>query len=162
MIIKEINNKETSDFFLADPDLCVMGLPDGHLYYLSKFGKYPSFPEETVYGLYEEDNLIAVVMFEEYNKDTLAMHFYLSTNHLRKDVVVRFYSIVEDMLIKNYSHTKVSVFIPESCVHVQKAVQAIGFKLKETLKSRDYTRQHDYQDYLERDYGRLKCIQYKN
>ena len=73
-------------------------------------------------------------MFEEYNKDTLTMHFYLSTNNLRKDVVVRFYSTVEDMLRKNYSHTKVAVFIPESCVHVQKVVQAIGFKFKETVK----------------------------
>ena len=134
MHIKEINNHAVSAFFLGDPKLCLMGLPDGHLYYLNKFNKYPSFPEETTYGLYEKDILIAVVMFEEYNKDTLTMHFYLSTNNLRKDVVVRFYSTVEDMLRKNYSHTKVAVFIPESCVHVQKVVQAIGFKFKETVK----------------------------
>ena len=133
MIINEIGIEETTKFFLEDPKLCVMGLPDNYLYYLDKHKTFPATPGEVVYGLYKDNQIVATIMFQEHDKNTVVMHFYLSTNNLRKNIVRRFYPVIEEMLTKEYTQKEVMVAIPQSCLHVMEVVQAIGFQFKKTI-----------------------------
>lgn len=134
MEIGKISIETTTDFFLKDPQLCLLGLPDDYLGYLGTFKKFPETPGEDIYGIYEDNSLVAIVMFQEHSKTQIAMHYYLSSNHLRKDIVVRCYSAVEEMLRNNYDHKEVLVQVPASCPHVMEVISNIGFTFNEIIQ----------------------------
>ena len=132
MIVISITPKDISDFFLSDPKLMLLGLPDEDIGLLYTTGTLPIHPASVYKGMYEEDELVAIVKWELFTSNSINMHIYIKSNRQHEGLLGSIESSLERWLIENTELTKVIFMVPEPCTHVHKAMVNYGY-VKEGL-----------------------------
>jgi len=139
MIITVIDSDVVKEFFLADPKLAYLSLPDAALVDLAK-NKYEVYSNERLIGFYSDNKLIAVGRYESFTDCAVTYHLYINSALHGTPVLNEINEIAHDFLRKlNY---KVAVvFTPSSCVHVHKAAEKRGYALNGRIPNGQIWRQ---------------------
>lgn len=134
--IKELDKKEVVDFFINDPQLYLLGLPDEFIVALIGDGKFLNPYNSFLQGVYEKDELVMFLMWEPFTSTSISIHTYIPSKYHGTGK----YKQIMNWLIKTYWQPdkklyKIMAMPPSSCTHVIKAIKKIGFKLEGQLKN---------------------------
>lgn len=140
MMIKQINNADiVKEFFLDDPKLAYLSLPDGALVDLAN-NKYAVNSNERLIGLYLDNKLIAVGRYESFTDCAVTYHLYINSALHGTSVLDEINKIAHEYL-KELNYKTAIVFTPSSCVHVHKAAEKRGYVLVGNIPSSQIWRQ---------------------
>ena len=125
--LRPVSPQQVTEFFLNDPTLICLGMPDDEMVILHETGMYPC-EGTNIDGVYDGDTLIALNKYEYFTRETINMHFYLSSSlhGTRKlDEIFKY--------MKNYYETetellKVLFMVPSPCAHIHGVAKRYGFK----------------------------------
>lgn len=130
MEIKPIEDMSlVRDWFLNDPKLAILSLPDSSLHELSQ-GKFEKNSNEVIVGFYT-DRLIAVLQYESFTECTANYHIYLNSYH-EKNTLSEITELGHEYL-KQLGYKKAIFFTPSCCTHVHKASEKHGYVLSGTI-----------------------------
>src|SRR5574338_408157 len=120
MNIKDITEEEITEFFLKDPALCYLGLPDNDLNNLFYEKKYIKHNISVYKGIYENENLISVLCYEYFTEFALNVHFYIYTKLQKQSKATKIKRELVKYFKSKYPEViKIIVMSPEPCKHVQ-------------------------------------------
>jgi len=123
--LKAVTPEIVSQFFLSDPKLVCLGLPDDEMTTLFQTGQYPC-EDTNIAGVYENDRLIALHKFEYFTAHAINVHFYLNSELHGTDKLGQIFYFMKNHLEQNTNLMKVLFMVPSSCIHVQKAAEKFG------------------------------------
>ena len=122
---KDITQEQVTEFFLNDPNVCYLGLPDADLYELYE-DKIYRLKDNTIYkAIYLRDELIAILKYEAFTQHTVNLHFYLSSKLHKKGYARSVEQAIYDYFIENTKAIKAILMTPTTCTQVHGP--AIGF-----------------------------------
>lgn len=130
-----ISAEQINHFFMTDPQVSYLGLPDEDLVSLATTGKYILAEGSVIYGVEEEEEgkLIGLIKIELFTSVTANVHFYLHSS-LHKSGKLR---EVREFFYKYFQEEtnieKVIVVAPATCKHVHGPAERFGFKLEGVL-----------------------------
>ncbi len=132
--IRDVSSQQITDFFLKDPNICYLGLPDEDLVDLYENKEYIPKENSIYKGVYDvDDTLLCIVKYELFTLVSISLHFYISSTIHRTQQSIR----IRDLLYKHFCEEttmdKVILMVPHTCVHVQKAATAFGMTLEGRL-----------------------------
>lgn len=134
--IKDIEDaKVLSDFFVNDPNLCYLGLPDDDLVNIYNTGEWK--PRNTSYflGVYKEDKLVCIFKYEYYTSIAMTFHGYLKSEYHHTGEFKKIKNALVNWLLDNTTIRKALVFAPDNCPHVHTAMQGIGMEKEGHIKN---------------------------
>lgn len=123
-------------FFLADPSLVYLGLPDDDLVSLCYEKRYIPKENSIYKGMYnvDTDELVGIMKLELFTDVSVNIHLYLLTglHHqgYSKAIGQACYDYVRDYCPNIH---KIILMAPESCEHVHKAAERFGMNLEGKL-----------------------------
>ncbi len=122
---KDISEAQITEFFLNDPNVAYLGLPDDDLQELF-YNKTYTLKDNTIYkGIYLKDELVSILKYEAFTRQTVNLHFYLSSKLHKKGYARGVEQAIYDYFIENTKAIKAILMTPQSCTQVQGP--AIGF-----------------------------------
>lgn len=131
MEIRDVIEEEMTTFFMNDPALCYLGLPDRVLHILYTEKKYPANPNSMYKGVYKEEVLIAIVRYELYTEISLDVHFYIATHLQHKGLALQIRDLCIAFCLNEHPQIiKIIATVPSSCEHVQRCLERFGMKLE--------------------------------
>ncbi|CAB4120947.1 hypothetical protein UFOVP1_48 [uncultured Caudovirales phage] len=126
--IKEIPQQELNEFFLQDPVLCIQGLPDHKLVDLHEKKEYIKDDISNILGVYYEEHLIFIFVYNYFTDICINVHFYLSTKHQSTAVFECIQKELREYLLEHVPKvTKIIAMTPGCCKHIQGACLKFGF-----------------------------------
>ena len=128
--MKEITLQAASEFFLNDPELCLLGLHDSDLVALQET---KLLQDRSNSKWYKIGNNLATVRMEPKSDTNIFVHVYISSEHRAKGLLRFIYVDIVNYLLNNTKYAIISVPVPKSCTHVLKAVEALNFDLKKVI-----------------------------
>lgn len=129
MKFKEVTEQELTAFFLSDPKLIILGLPDEELVYLHENKEFKCHPGSMFIEILEDDGTsVGVVRWEFFTQISIVIHVFLRSKYHGSNKLGEIYQFVYKHLQTNTNIRKVIAFISSSCIHVIKAVEKHGFK----------------------------------
>lgn len=135
LIKEELTDEEITKFFLEDPRLCWMALPDNELHELYHNKVYKKGDNSKYFGLTAEDELFAVIKYEMFSQLALCVHPYMSSKHQGKGHIFNFRDVIGNYLIKTTGFKKFIFSVPEPCKHVVRTMEKYGAKLEGQIKN---------------------------
>ncbi len=125
--IKPVTPEIVTQFFLSDPKLICLGLPDDEISILYHTGQYPC-EDTNIQGLYEDGELIALNKFEYFTRETINMHFYLSSELHGTRKLDDIFTFMKKWYEDETNILKVLFMVPSSCKHIHAVAKRYGFK----------------------------------
>jgi len=128
MSMRAVSDDDLSDFFMNDPQLCLLGLSDETLVELYKTRRYsPNYG--TVYmGAYIGEDLKGILKYDLFTSHCVNVHVYVSSSIHHTESVRPLVSAIKQYLIEEVDAIKAVLFVPSSCEHVHKFAPKMGFK----------------------------------
>ena len=123
---EELTQEDLSTYFLDDPKLCWIGLPDSELAILYNENKYDMSTNSKYFGIMKNNELVCVVKYEMFSYLALCVHPYVSTKLRGKGLSKDIFDYIKKELIRMTGFKKVVITVPEPCVHVCKAIEKYG------------------------------------
>ncbi len=131
---KDITEKEVTDFFLHDPNVCYLGLSDVDLHELYE-DKIYRLKDNTIYkGIYLKDELISILKYEAFTQQTVNLHFYLSSKLHKKGYARGVEQAIYNYFIENTTAIKAILMTPQTCTQVQGPAIGFGMELEGRIK----------------------------
>lgn len=132
--IEDLTDGQITEFFINDPLLCYIGLPDNELAALYYTKKFVPDVQSIFKGIFNGKNeLICIVRYEQYTTIAVAVHFYLSSKEQKKGIALEIQKFLYDYFIETTDMLKVITMVPSSCEHVIKCAETFGMKLEGRL-----------------------------
>lgn len=134
--VRELSQNEIKDFFINDPTLCAMGLPDSDVLYIEQNNDY-YFPEgSTGVGIFDNDELICVFRYDPYTPIAVNVHIYLKSSLQGKHLTYSYGGILVRYVLANLPHvSKIVIHCPKTCETTWKVIQHGGMKLEGVQKN---------------------------
>lgn len=127
--IKEVLDSSITQFFIEDPALCYLGLPDDDLVNLYSKKEYIKHATSNYKGIYSNKQLVGILCYEYFTAYTLNVHFYVSTKLQKKSQATKVKLALKNYFIKKYPGVlKIVLTVPSSCGHVIAIAEHYGFK----------------------------------
>ena len=131
--IKKATAEQVTDFFLSDPALCYLALPDEDLINLHEKKIYIPSKEEYLFGVWEKTKLVGIVRYSFFTSTSVNLHLYIHTEahktQLSKDIQQQVKNYIRDYTVAS----KIMLMVPKPCHHVQKPAKTFGFVLEGCL-----------------------------
>jgi len=127
--LKDIDAETLTDFFIKDPALCYLGLPDQDLVDLHKDKKFSKLSTTSVFkGFYSGETLVSVLKYEWFTYDTVNVHFYIPTHLQRQGFSQEIGELICKYFVEHTIAIKIIIMIPSTCAHTLKATTKFGMK----------------------------------
>lgn len=134
MIVKDVAPQEMTDFFINDPALCYLGLPDLELHKLYETKQYHPRENSKYIGIYHKEKLISLVCIELFTELALTVHFYVPTILQKKGLALRIQKLLYTYFIETYPFIeRIITPVPSACDHVQRCAERFGMKVEGTI-----------------------------
>lgn len=134
MELRDITDDIVTSFFSDNPRACYKGLSNSALVYLYYSNKWVSNPEEKVIGVFNKEELSAVLVYSLINDIMVTLHIYLADRHLKSTKFREVVQAIKDYFKNKTSFKKVIVMAPESCTHVHRAAELFKMDKEGILK----------------------------
>lgn len=132
---KHIDENEATEFFLSDPNLCWIGLPDNDLQSLYHNKKYIQQYNTVLVGIYDETGLMCVIRWEPFSQVIVSMHVYLATRYHHTGTLRKILHYIKPYFEDpKFPFLKAIIMHPSNVPHVGVALKATGFTYEGTLK----------------------------
>lgn len=126
LTVSDVTPEQITQFYLIDPKLCKMSLPDHQLKSLMETGEYISDEGDTYLGVYLQDELVALFRYEPVfrNDDPkniwihVYIHSWLHGVDFRRDVQL----VLVDWFLEHTLVKRVNMQVPMCCKHVQDSI----------------------------------------
>jgi hypothetical protein len=126
--IKNISEEEISKFFINDPQLVYLGLPDADLVSLFQEKKWYKSKLTNCVGVFDNNTLIFVFKYEFFTPVCLNGHFFMSSKYRHTGKFEEIVALLKDFVKTSYPQiTKCIVMTPALCTHVPPTCQKFGF-----------------------------------
>lgn len=133
-MLKEIETP--NQFFLDDPKLSLQGLADADLQSLFAHGRLIDRPEAKWYGVFDAENMFAVLRLEPYINNSVITHVYISTPYQQRSLLKYIFIDTVAYLKKHTQYSSVTVPIPAPCKHVIRVMEPLGFHYAGRLRKK--------------------------
>lgn len=130
ILLKPINTKQFIAFLLADPALCYLGLPDEGMDQLYHKKTWKLEKGTKLLGVFLEDKLLCCIRYLPYTQISVLLHMYMKTQLHKSGFARIIQEELRDFFKKTTDIKKVFIMTPAPCVHIQTAVEGLGFKLE--------------------------------
>jgi hypothetical protein len=135
VVSPNLSQQESTQFFMGDLKLSLMGLSDEDIHALYHDEQYPMDDGSKFLAIRKNGELVAIVKYEYFTKQAINLHFYcLRRMHHTSEPKI----IVEELkkYIKNVLKiNKVLLVLPEACAHVIGFAKKIGFEQEAVIKN---------------------------
>lgn len=131
--IVDISQIELNEFFLNDPKLSYLGLPDLDLAYLYEKREFPIHPGIIHKGIFINNELVCVMKWEVFTAETGNFHMYVTSKLQKIGFTPELQKIIYQYFIDNTNFIKGIIMIPSTCEHVQRSAKNFGFKVEGRL-----------------------------
>lgn len=139
MRFKEITNEGLTQFFLSDPDLLTLALPDDEIIHLYEHKEFVCDTGSNFIEVVDnENNSIAVIRWEYFTQIAIVVHIYLKSIYQHRqqgDKLQEIYDLMYNHLITNTKIRKVIAFATSTSPQVIKAAERYGFVKEGSLKN---------------------------
>lgn len=127
--LKSITNDQAYSFFMEDPKLAYMALPDDVLAGMYNDKKFYTSEGSELLGIYDKEELFAILKYELWTDICINIHIYLQSKYHHQGKTADLWEFAEGWLAKNNPKiTKMVTLTPASCAHVIPVVKRYGFK----------------------------------
>ena len=132
--LSPVEGDTISSFFLHDPKLALLALPDEDLHTLKMEGKFYLDLNVQAEGVYEDGELIGVLMWNLFTNMVINMHLYLNSVHHGTGKFKDVHTSLISWAKETPSLTRIVVFSPSTCPHIHTAMLGVGFELEGRMK----------------------------
>lgn len=130
LILKEVDTETAFKFFISDPKLSYIGLPDNDLAVLYHEGVYRITSDSCLCGIFEEDELVCILRWELFTDWAINLHYYLSSKFHHKKKLAEIFDFMKDFFLTKTEFNKAIIMAPSSCEHVIGPLEHFGFTLE--------------------------------
>lgn len=128
MEFRDINDKELTEFFLSEPQLVLLGMPDEEMIYLHEHKEFKcGAGSYFVEILGDNGESLGVIRWEFFTPISIVVHMFLRHKYHHSTVLKDIYQFIYRHLLENTKVRKMIAFITSSCIHVVKAAEKLGF-----------------------------------
>ena len=131
--IKDVSESELTDFFINDPKLAYLGLPDNDLVNLFYHHKYVPNSISFYKGVFEDDRLICPFKIEFFTETTANLHLYLCSDLHKTGKIKEVEKEIRRWFLEETYFQKVLIMAPETCDHVHGTAEYFGFVVEGRL-----------------------------
>jgi len=135
MRFSKVSQEEISEFFLADPELCQLGLQDCDLASLEKDKVFPYYPESYWLGVRIKDKLVSIVRIELFTPISVLCHIYVNSKYHKTGMLRKVKDTTVSHLQKTTEFRHIVVPVPATCSHVVGPLESFGFKKVGCMKN---------------------------
>lgn len=133
--LSPMNEEDVATFFLSDPKLALLGLPDEELHLLRTEQKFKLEGSCQAEGVYEDGELIGVLMWNMFTNMVINMHLYLSSHFHGSGKFKDVHGSIISWAKETPFLKRIVVFSPSTCIHIHKAMEGVGFELEGIMPS---------------------------
>ncbi len=134
MDIRDVTTNQMTEFFINDPALCYLGLPDHTLHILYHKKRYEPNANSLYKAIYKGDTMIALVCYEQFSSLSINIHFYVASELQRNGLALKIQNFLYKYIINKYPNLQKSITtIPSCCDHVIRSAERFGLKLEGRL-----------------------------
>lgn len=133
--VKEIDENIATAFFLEDPALCYIALPDHDLVSLYQEKKWYKTNGSYLIGIYVEEELIFIMKYEFFTPIAVNVHFYLKSTLRNKGIFKDIQKLLKKWITNNTNIRKILAMSPKSCEMIAHVCEKFGFVKEGHLKN---------------------------
>lgn len=128
MQFKDVTQESLTEFFLSEPNLVLLGMPDEEMIYLHENKQYTCTSGSSFVEITDDDGTsLGVVRWEFFTQISIVIHMYLRHKYHHGKELKRIYDFIYNHLRDNTKVRKVVAFAASTCKHVIGAVEKYGF-----------------------------------
>jgi len=132
--LSPVEGDTISSFFLHDPKLALLALPDEDLHTLKVDGKFYLDLNVQAEGVYEDGEMVGILMWNMFTDMVINMHLYLNSKHHGTGKFKDVHVSILDWAKESGRVRRIVVFSPASCVHIHHAMLGVGFEQEGRIK----------------------------
>ncbi len=129
-IVAELTIEELTDYFLSDPALCYLALPDSQLTNLYENREFIIPPLSYILGIYLGNELVAVLNYTYFSEICVNIHPFLRSKYHHTPMWGEIQEHLRRYFIENTQVKKVIAMVPKPCKNIHKTCRRYGFKLE--------------------------------
>lgn len=134
--VREVTDEELTEFFIKDPALCYLGLPDQDLVVLHEEKVFKRHGNSLYRGLFDKERIVGIVCYEAFTELAVSCHFFISTKERHTGLARKIKDTLKEFCKKEYPFiTKIIVTPPSTCLHIINMLEHWGFEKQGTLTS---------------------------
>lgn len=139
--LEEVTEQEATEYFLKDPELCYMALPDHDLVSLYNEKKWYKSPSSHLLGVKVDGELIFLMKYEFFTPVAINVHFYLKTKLRDTGIFKDIEKLIALWIYNQTTVRKVLAMTPITCPRIAHVCEKFGLKkeghLTKTIKWRN-------------------------
>jgi len=132
--LSPLSEEDVASFFLLDPKLALLGLPDVDLHILRTERKFSLEGSCRAEGVYEDGEMVGILMWNMFTNMVINMHLYLNSVHHGTGKFKDVHTSLISWAKETPSLTRIVVFSPSTCPHIHTAMLGVGFELEGRMK----------------------------
>lgn len=132
--VQKVDQDVLNEFFLKDPKLAYLGVSDDELTYMYEYKEYPMCESSKYVGVDIDNELTAVLKFEEFTKEAVNCHVYVKSKHHGDDPLIQCVYNKIHQYLTNLGYYKALIMVPSPCIHIQKSAPRYGFEYEATIR----------------------------
>ena len=138
--LSPLSAEDVASFFLHDPKLALLALPDEDLHTLKVEGKFYLDSDAYAEGVYEDGEMVGVLRWNMFTDIVINIHFYLNSKHHGTGKSKDVHASILKWVGESGRVRRIVVFSPSPCEHVHRALLGAGFeqegRIKESMRWR--------------------------
>jgi len=132
--LSPLSEEDVASFFLLDPKLALLALPDEDLHTLKVEGKFYLDSDAYAEGVYEDGEMVGVLRWNMFTDIVINMHLYLNSRHHGNGTFKDVHVSILDWAKESGRVKRIVVFSPSPCEHIHRAMLGVGFEQEGRIK----------------------------